>query len=285
MAISFNITWFLATGALLYFLKYRNPINQVFFMPEEESYKEVWEQFKYEVVVGAMSWADFIAIEVLSIFTGRLSTDEIAGFTSASTVYRMPAPFIIGMIITSITFIGQAMGNGDTEKAKKVIKVVAAISEGFGLLMLIIAIFWRDTILQKFATDSSFAVASAVLTVHLFGCPVDSVQGVLSATLRGIKKERIGAIMIIICDYGVAIPCAFIACFVIGMGAPGITLGSVISHYCKLFLFGREIIFRTNWEKQIEIVKSQLKKKESGDIEFKTFKDERAGDMIQLDTN
>lgn len=106
MALSFNVTWLLGSVALILYLKKKNPLPQIFFMPVEESYKEVWEQFKYEVMVGAMSWADFIAAEILSIFTGRLTTDEIAGYTSASTVYRMPAPFIIGLVITSITFIG-----------------------------------------------------------------------------------------------------------------------------------------------------------------------------------
>lgn len=66
------------------------------------------------------------------------------------------------------------MGNSDAEKAKKVIKVVLVLSEAFGLSMLFIALFYRDRILSTFATDTSFSVASSVLTVLLFGCPVDA---------------------------------------------------------------------------------------------------------------
>jgi len=61
----------------------------------------------------------------------------------------------------------------------------------------------------------------------------------LSSGLKGIGKERTGALIIAACDYCVAVPTAYFFCFVCDLGLVGVAFGTAIAIHLKIIFFFR----------------------------------------------
>lgn len=114
--------WILNLIILRWIIKKRDVIPGIFFKFERVSIMEVCALFKFNLIIGSMTWADFVAIEIMNLLVGSLSSVEIAAFTVAGTSYRLPYPLCIAVSICTTALVGNAIGERDIPRAKKLIR-------------------------------------------------------------------------------------------------------------------------------------------------------------------
>jgi len=260
-AICYCLTWILATIILIAYIYKKDPLPGVFFWPVEESYKEIWDLFKYEAIIGSMTWVDFIAMEIMIIFTGQLPVHQTAAYTVASNVYRLPAPLGMAVGVTTMSFTGNAIGEKNKVRAQRVLTLAC----GLMLLIVIVVEFlfsiYKESWIDAFASDETTAMyALATLQVYLCQFPAEGVQLILANGVKAIGKEKVGSMIIALADYVVAIPVAYFMCFVMDLGVKGVAMGSASSIYSKLIMFGY-LYTKIDWDEQIQVVSFALRQK------------------------
>jgi len=261
-AICYNIMWTFSTILLIsYFWKHR-PLKEIFFWPIKESYKEIWDLFKYEIVIGSMNWFDSIAAEILSIFTATLNVAHIAAYSISKSIYKITNPIASSIGTTSMSFAGNAIGSNNKENASRFIIMALRIGLFCCLIVEFVLWFWKDEILDIFSPDSeTFSVSQLVLGVYILKYPGDAFQKILGNALKAIGKEKAGSLIITLSNYVVGVPVAYLTCFKMKLGAEGIAIGAAAAVYVKAFLFGL-VYWKTNLDHQIKKVSVALEEKD-----------------------
>jgi Na+-driven multidrug efflux pump len=253
----------MALIAMLTILTFKNPIKKIFFKPRKESFEHVWDLFKFELSIGCMGWADIAYLELLTLMIGGLAANEQAGYTTANTIYKLTYPLALGSSLPTLTYSGNAMGERDKFKAQRFIK--AGLMLGFVCMGIvqIICFFCKDWAINTLATDSASAsYAVLALTIQLSGLPIDTFQTVLGSGIKAIGKEGIGAIANFTADLLIALPLAYVMCYVFGWGVVGIAFGAISSVSCKTIFYSL-IYSKVNWDTQVEIITKALRERKA----------------------
>jgi len=264
--ICYTFSWGMSLILLLIFLKIKNPIPQIFFRPRKESFQQISDLLKYEVIVGCMSWADLVYYEVISLFSGNLSSDEQAGYTIAGTVYKVTYPVLVALSFTTLILAGNSMGAKDKQKTRRIIKVSLWAGIINTLIFEILFLWTKKIFINIYSPNSgSFDYALGCLNILLLELPIDTTQTIMASGVKAIGQEKMGAGLVAISDLLLGIPVAYFCCKVFGLGIIGIPLGSFAAVTGKFLIFSY-IFARTDLEKQILSVSVALKQKKSEEI-------------------
>ena len=258
IAISFNIMQALAAILIFLYIRFKDPVPGSFFWFKSQSFKGLWALFEHEFLVGSMVFLEWIAYEIIYLFAGRLSITELAALTIVYTNYQTLYAVPVSLADTVLAFVGNAMGEGDTKKAKNFIKAGLTLS----LITLVgVELFYIFLIRQvtAFYTSDVKTIEKTVeiFNIYLLYFPADFIQIILSSGLRAIGKEKLGSVMFLICYYVISIPISFVLCFYAGLKVMGLVYGPMVGLYCLLFW----VIFayiRINWEKQKKVIEERI---------------------------
>eukprot|EP00330_Aristerostoma_sp_ATCC50986_P011144 CAMPEP_0114577602 /NCGR_PEP_ID=MMETSP0125-20121206/2248_1 /TAXON_ID=485358 ORGANISM="Aristerostoma sp., Strain ATCC 50986" /NCGR_SAMPLE_ID=MMETSP0125 /ASSEMBLY_ACC=CAM_ASM_000245 /LENGTH=140 /DNA_ID=CAMNT_0001767049 /DNA_START=371 /DNA_END=793 /DNA_ORIENTATION=+ len=121
-------------------MKIVNPVPGILFSFRKESFEDLWHLFKHQVTVGWMSWGEYISHEIEGLYLGWMNTSQMAGYTTARTVFALPYPVPIAIGNATLSFSGNSMGERNVKSAKKFIKAGIAFTV-FCVLMIEI-FFW-----------------------------------------------------------------------------------------------------------------------------------------------
>jgi len=258
--LSFNVMQGLNALMIFLYIFIKNPVPGSFFWFKAQSFKGIWSLFVIEFHVGSMVFLEWISYEIIYLFAGKLTVTELSAvtivFTNFQTLYAVP----ISLADTVLAFMGNAMGEGNIQKAKNFLKagvMLSAISV-VGLELFYIAFSGE---VSKFYTNDKEIIGEAVKLFHIYLLyyPPDFIQIIFSAGLRAIGKEKLGSIMFFVCYYIVAIPLAYVLCFKTSLRASGIVIGPMISIYILLIWILLVYYFGLNWEEQVQVIAEKLR--------------------------
>ncbi|XP_073526647.1 multidrug and toxin extrusion protein 1-like [Phyllobates terribilis] len=185
--------------------------------------------------------------EIGSLLVGLISVVELG---AQSVIYQVVTiaymiPFGIGMA-TSVR-VGNALGAGNIEQAKKSMKLAFLLTALFIIVDIIVLAALKNVFSYAFTSDGEIAtlvsdVIPVYLIFHLFEC----VACVSSGVLRGIGRQKIGAIIFAIGYYMLGLPVAAAVMFAAKQGIKGLWYGMIV---CGVFLSGFFTIylFRVSW--------------------------------------
>ncbi|KAM9320071.1 multidrug and toxin extrusion protein 2-like [Gastrophryne carolinensis] len=186
--------------------------------------------------------------EIGSFLVGMISVVELG---AQSVIYQVVTlaymiPYGIGMA-TSVR-VGNALGAGNIEQAKKSMTVAFLITAVFIILDAILLAALKNDFSYIFTSDSKIAtLVSEVIPIyivfHLFEC----IACVSSGVLRGIGRQKIGAVIFAIGYYVLGLPVAALLMFVANMGIKGLWIGMIA---CGVFLssFFAVYLLKVNWK-------------------------------------
>lgn len=125
----------------------------------------------------------------------------------------------IALGIASASLVGQALGRGDPDDARRwawdVVKVAVIIMGGLGLPMLL----FPDAILAAFLHDAdTLEIGRAPLRLVGATIALDAVGMVLMHSLLGAGANRLAMMVSIVAQWGVFLPVAFVLGPVLGLG-------------------------------------------------------------------
>jgi len=253
-AISTNISSFSSLIVLVIYLAKWNPAPNTLFWPYKESFLKVWEHFVYQVWLGSMAYLEWIAYEVILIFSGRLDSIQLTStaiaYANSGLVYGIP----YGFINTVLAFTGNALGEKNIIKAKNSIKAGVLCSVVSMVLVEVYYVFFSELV-ARFYVDDEQTVQETTRYFHayLLQIPPEFIQLILSSGLRAIGKEKIGTLLMLLGFYFIAIPASYLLCFTFKLGGIGLIFGPALNQY--LLLIAILIVYcKIDWNAQLSIV-------------------------------
>ncbi|XP_053561380.1 multidrug and toxin extrusion protein 1-like [Bombina bombina] len=187
------------------------------------------------------------AYEIGSFLTGLISVVELG---AQSVIYQVVTvaymiPFGISMAVS--VRVGNALGAGDIEQAKSAMKVAFIITVVFFTVDTILLAAFKDVFSYIFTNDRQIAaLVSEVIPLYILFHLFESVACVSSGVLRGIGRQKIGAIIFVIGYYLIGLPIAAALMFGGKVGIKGFWSGMTL---CGIFLtvFFITYLFKMSW--------------------------------------
>jgi MATE family multidrug resistance protein len=208
-AVSTAVGMWLMLGAMLFWVKvspaYR--LTYPFTGWEGPDWAEIKQMLALGIPIGITYFAEVSAFGLISLLVARfgvvaVSSHQIA-LNFASLVFMVPLSFSIGMM----TRVGQALGEGNPQRARFVGWVGVGVSVAFGALSALFIALFRWQIAAAYTSDPGVqeACANLLLLAALFQLS-DDTQVATASAIRGYQVTRPPMIIQLVAFWGVSLP-------------------------------------------------------------------------------
>ncbi|XP_051533292.1 multidrug and toxin extrusion protein 1-like [Myxocyprinus asiaticus] len=224
-------------------------------------HKATWDGWSRDCL---QEWGAFIRLALPSMLMLCVEwwTYEIGGFLAGliseaelgaqSVVYQLASityMFPLGFAVAANVRVGNALGAGNTEKAK----LSAKVSLVCGLLVsCVIATIIGSTnsiIGYIFSTEQEIVLrVSEVMIMYGFVHLFDAISAITGGIVRGAGKQLIGALCNIVGYYFVGFPIGVSLMFAVNMGIIGLWIGFFVCVFMQS-LFFIILICKLDWKK------------------------------------
>ena len=154
---------------------------------------------------------------IISIIIGRLGTETVAANSISNVVFQFVTVFIFGLSNATAVIIGNTIGEGKNDKAKEYSRTIGLLSIVMGLLSALVILFIKPYVVDFYnvsnvTKDIAMRIMDVMSIIIVFqSLGVNLMMGVL----RGGGDAKFVLINDIIFMWIVAIPCGFIAAYVL----------------------------------------------------------------------
>lgn len=170
-------------------------------------WSEIGVMLRLGIPIGITYFAEVSAFGIVGLLVGRfgevtMSAHQIA-LNFSSLVFMVPMTFGIAMI----TRVGQALGEGDPERARYVARLGVGMSMAFALLSALFIAVFRWEIARAYTVD--VAVQALCVQLLLFAAVFqlsDATQVATSSAIRGYKVTRSPMVIQLVAFWVVALP-------------------------------------------------------------------------------
>ncbi|TFK13003.1 transcription initiation factor TFIID subunit 2 [Platysternon megacephalum] len=199
-----------------------------------------------------MTCIEWWTYEIGSFLIGLLSVVELSAQSIIYEVSTVSYMIHYGLSIAVSVQVGNALGAGNIEEAKRSSTTSMLCTGVLCLVMGVILAATKDVLGYIFTSDREIIalvawVMPVYVAVHVFeaGCCVTG------GVLRGVGKQKIGAILNAVGYYAVGLPLGSVLLFVARIGMIGLWVGLLISAFipasCSVIYIGR-----MNWKRAAE---------------------------------
>jgi putative MATE family efflux protein len=176
-------------------------------------------------------------ILALSGLVFRLGTEDVAAHQIVGQIETFSFFPCIGFAAAASALVGQALGMGDPERARRAGWAAAGMALAWataaGITFLVIPSF----LLGIFTISGAVVMAGiGALAVVGIGQPAQAVIFALGGALRGAGDTRFPLIVSLVNWFLVRLPLAYVFGFVFGLGLTGIWLGVTIDYFVRAAL-------------------------------------------------
>ncbi|XP_071431234.1 multidrug and toxin extrusion protein 1-like isoform X2 [Pithys albifrons albifrons] len=190
--------------------------------------------------------------EIGSFLIGLLSVVELSAQSIIYEVSVVAFMIPLGLGTAASVQVGNALGAGDFETAKRSSTTSLLCTGVFCIAVGIILASTKNVLGYIFTDDKEIVdlvawVMPVYVVFHLF----EAMTGACGGVLRGIGKQKFGAILNAVCYYGVGMPLAAVLLFVVKIGVIGLWLSMLVCVFilCTCFLVH---ISHMDWKKAAE---------------------------------
>jgi len=208
-AVSTALGMWLMLGAMILWVRYSPAyrLTYPFTGWEGPDWKAIGSMLRLGLPIGVTYFAEVSAFGLISLLVARfgvvaISSHQIA-LNFASLVFMVPLSFSIGMM----TRVGQAMGEGNPERARFVGWVGVGVSVAVGALSAICIALFRWQIAAAYTSDPAVqeACANLLLLAALFQLS-DATQVATASAIRGYQVTRSPMVIQLVAFWGISLP-------------------------------------------------------------------------------
>jgi MATE family multidrug resistance protein len=178
---------------------------------EGPNWVEIGSMLRLGLPIGVTYFAEASAFGIVSLLVARFGVVEVSANQIAlnfgSLVFMVPLSFGIG----TLTRVGQAMGEGNPQRARFVAWVGVGVCVTFGLVSAAGIALFRWQIAAMYTSDPAVQATCVVLLLFaaLFQLS-DATQVAAASAIRGYKVTRSPMVIQMIAFWGVALPVGWI---------------------------------------------------------------------------
>ncbi|XP_052544900.1 multidrug and toxin extrusion protein 1-like isoform X2 [Tympanuchus pallidicinctus] len=212
-----------------------------------------WDSFTSLAIPSMlMMCIEWWTYEIGSFLIGLLSVVELSAQSVIYEVSVVAFMIPLGLGTAASVQVGNALGAGDIEVAKRSSSTSMLCTGGFCVAVGAILAATKDVLGYIFTNEKEIIdlvawVMPVYVVFHLFEAMCCACGGVL----RGTGKQKFGAILNAVSYYGVGLPLGAVLLFVARIGVIGLWLSMLVcvSMLCTCFLI---YICRMDWRKAAE---------------------------------
>ena len=229
-----------------------------FFWFRQESFHNLGDLIKTEIQIGSMIYLEWIAYEILVIFSLQYSPKEMDAQISLYNLICLLIFVPIGISMTLNSFSGNSIGEKNIQKAKMYFIAGILINFLWVLLGTTALVFLREQIAKFYSDDIEIInIIQSIILIYAFILPPDSTQNIMNAYIRGIGREKLASISFLFCYYAVGLPLAFMLGNFYQYTVKGLWIGIAVAVYlivcCDIW-----IIWKSDLKYQVEIIEKRL---------------------------
>ncbi|KAK9962219.1 hypothetical protein ABG768_007591 [Culter alburnus] len=209
-----------------------------------------WDSFIHLAIPSMlMLCAEWWTYEIGGLLSGLISEVELGAQSVLYGLANIAYMFPIGFSVAGNVRVGNAMGAGDVAQAKLSARLSMICAVSVAVVLATVVGSSKDVIAYIFTNDKD--IRARVATVMVLYAPfhlLDATAAAGGSIVKGLGKQKIGAICNLVGYYGVGCPIGISLMFAAKMGIFGLWTGLVISVFLQSMFF-IILLFKLNWEK------------------------------------
>ncbi|XP_048222589.1 multidrug and toxin extrusion protein 1 [Perognathus longimembris pacificus] len=208
-----------------------------------------WASFLHLAIPSMlMLCIEWWAYEVGSFLSGILGIVELGAqsivYELAVIMYMIP----VGFSVAASVRIGNALGAGNIEQAKKSSVVSLLLTVIFSVAFCILMLSCKDFVGYIFTTDQDIvALVAQVVPIYAVSHLFEGLACTSGGILRGTGNQKVGAIVNGIGYYVIGLPIGIALMFATKLGVLGLWLGFIICTFLQAACF-LAFISHLNWK-------------------------------------
>ncbi|XP_055993136.1 multidrug and toxin extrusion protein 2-like [Sorex fumeus] len=185
--------------------------------------------------------------EIGTLLAGLINVTELGAqaivYELASAAYMVP----FGLGVAASVRVGNALGAGDAEQARHSCVTVLLCAALCGLVVGVLFAILKDVVGYIFTSDKDIiSLVSLVMPIYVPFHLFDALAGTCGGVLRGVGKQKIGAVLNAIGYYAFGFPIGVSLMFAAKLGIIGLWSGLIVCVFLQA-LFYLVYICRINW--------------------------------------
>lgn len=184
----------------------------------------LWREFKLGLPMGAMYAADLFGMALFALMQVRLG--QVGGATTQIVVMLTSIAYLpgVGLALAGTTLVGQAIGAGDRDWARRLGNAVIAVTAGYmGAVGVLLAALgpWVMPLFVGAGDPQAADVTRLGLTLLWIAAGYQLFDGIQLGSgfaLRGAGDVRVPALIFLGLSWGVFVPLAHVLTFAPGQG-------------------------------------------------------------------
>ncbi|NXE00509.1 S47A1 protein, partial [Chaetorhynchus papuensis] len=211
-----------------------------------------WDSFTSLAIPSMlMMCIEWWTYEIGSFLIGLLSVIELSVQSIIYEVSVVAFMIPLGLGTAASVQVGTALGAGDIEAAKRSSTTSMICTGVFSVIVGAILAATRNVLGYIFTIDREIIdLVARVMPIYVVFHLFEAMTGACSGVLRGIGKQKFGAILNAVSYYGVGMPLAAVLLFVAKIGVMGLWIAMLVCVFilCTCFI---TYISRLDWEKAV----------------------------------
>ncbi|KAM7001192.1 uncharacterized protein RBU47_011052 [Passerculus sandwichensis] len=209
-----------------------------------------WDSFTSLAIPSMlMMCIEWWTYEIGSFLIGLLSVVELSVQSIIYEVSVVAFMIPLGLGTAASVQVGNALGAGSADMAKRCSHTSLICTGVFSVIVGSILASSRNVLGYIFTPDKEIVgLVAWIIPVHAVFHMFEAMACTSSGVLRGIGKQKFGAILNAVAYYGVGLPLAAVLLFVARIGVMGLWVGLLVAVFilCSSFL---AFISRVDWDK------------------------------------
>ncbi|XP_012368606.1 multidrug and toxin extrusion protein 1 [Octodon degus] len=208
-----------------------------------------WASFLHLAIPSMfMLCIEWWAYEIGSFLSGVLGTVELGAqsivYELAVIMYMIPTGFSVAVNVR----VGNALGAGNIEQAKKSSVVAVLLTELFAAISCVLLLGCKDVVGYIFTTNRDIiALVAQVVPIYAVSHLFEGLACTSGGILRGTGNQKIGAIVNAVGYYVIGLPIGIALMFATELGVVGLWSGIIICTVSQAVCF-LAFIARLNWK-------------------------------------
>ncbi|KAH9845010.1 MatE [Teratosphaeria destructans] len=217
-----------------------------------KAFRNWWPMIRLAIPGLVMVMAEFIAFEVLTLASARISATHLAAQTVLQTLAVLFYQFPFPLSIATSTRVANLIGASLPDAAKVTGVVAVTLGTIIGIINMVVLASLRNLIPRLFSNDPDvITLAAATLPICASFQLFDSLAAQMNGLLRGLGKQEIGGYIGLFAYYVVAIPFSFGTAFGLHWDLMGLWAGPAIALAIVAITEGI-YVYRTSWSAAAE---------------------------------
>lgn len=214
-----------------------------------EALQEWGSYMKLAIASTFMKCAEWWVYEFGGIFAGMMSENELAAQHGVIMIAFLTYMFPMGIQAAACARVGNALGAGNTSRAKLTTKVSFGLAISFAIVQGIVLGSIKHVIGYIFTNDEKLiSLISHLMSAYVFLQFFDGLVCVSTGVFVGTGQQKIPAVANIIGYYGIGLTMGVVLMFVAKLRILGFWLGLLIC-VCLQSTFNIIVImFKLNWK-------------------------------------